>query len=161
MIKTKKSQLGNIIASIVVTFFVIFIMAIYLTLAGGIVLLKKPSPPDPFATHSSNLDLLSQKIKISLNGEEKEILVLDALYLKLSGKITEETLKKSLSSLDQETGNCHYLSAPLGQYVIFTSSSRDPLYDSAFASKIKSAKTLKAKINGNDLEIRSYFGECS
>ena len=161
MIKNKKSQLGKGLVFVPILILLVISLTIYLFLASGITLLKKPSPQSPASSISYENNLLLQKVKIKINTPEKEFTVLDVFLLRINQKITDLEIKNALETLRQQTGKCYLLSASPSQYVNYFYSNRDTLYDSSFASKTKDKTNfLIIKLNNQDLEIRSYFGEC-
>ncbi len=106
MMINKKSQLGHIISAPIVFIFVALVMFGFIVVAAGISILHKPSPSEISKVSFPANDLLLQKIKVQINNQEKEILVIDALILYENDKLERNSLENELKRLLDTKNNC-------------------------------------------------------
>jgi len=165
----KKAQLGRIITTIPIMILVIVIIGFFIIMSAGIFAFKGKTSATPTSIHHDNL--LLQQIKIEINGQEEEMLILDAAIKMIKGEISESKLKESLKPLVNKQHPCLFLtpekihlkkgSQNIRIGYIYKNGEVLPNYyylSTIHYNELISETTLN--INGENKEISAYYGPC-
>jgi len=161
----KKAQLGKILTTLPVLIIIIIIMAIYIA-ASGALSLKGPSEKQPFLETNSQNNLMLQSITIQVDNQEKELLVLDALYLMMTMKLSsdpresEEMVFDEIKKLINEDQNCYLIHSDLSSNY---RSYKYPGNDIDFLEfNVLSPHALRTTIKSDQLAgtFTHYYGRC-
>ena len=161
---SKKAQLGNILSLPYAALFLALIIVLYSfgTIAAK-TFLDSPEKVNYISLQSSENNLLLQIISIELNdGSKKEVLVYDAVYFWLNGKMKTQVLHEEikLDPLLNEKNDCYYLgveTAPGAETYLQNNKELTMNLKDALKEKIQMTKIEQG---GSEIKIRHYFGPC-